>query len=194
MYDVNLWCLRTMDGPVFDIYGICMALFCVLSDNFSPTSIWNRKSQVEPWKTTRKIPCSMKSWLVKNKSLHFLGEISEKKQGWYHTLYVHIIFNQPDRCSLLKFYQTRQTDERFWMVPELVQWHVLKFILYQKAHQPTNAKSWRAETAKGILIPLQPLHGVCLNLTVSNVTSLMLKNLRSELCLCILLMIIWSKS
>lgn len=87
MYDVNLWCLRTMDGPVFVIHDICMALFCVLSDNFSPTSIWNRKSQVESWKPTRKIPCNMKSWLVKNKSLHFLGEISEKKkQGWYHAL------------------------------------------------------------------------------------------------------------
>lgn len=104
LYDVNLWCLRTIHGRVFVIYDICMALFCVLSDNFSPTSIWNRKSQVEPWKTTRKIPCNMKSWLVKNKSLHFLGEISEEKNKGgimpYIYIYIHIMFNQPDCCSL----------------------------------------------------------------------------------------------
>ena len=76
LYHECFLCLRSIYGPVFVVYDICMALFCVLSDNFSPTSIWNRKSEVERWKTTRKIPWSMKSWLVKNQNRHFMGEIS----------------------------------------------------------------------------------------------------------------------
>ena len=103
-----------------------------------------------------------------------------------------------DRSRLLFTAQVLSGQANWWEVlngPLISsKGHVLKFILYQKAHQPTNANSWRAETAKGMLIPLQPLHGVCLNLTVSNVTSLMLKNLRCELCICIFSMIIWSKS
>lgn len=116
LYDVNLWCLRTIHGRVFVIYDICMALFCVLSDNFSPTSIWNRKSQVEPWKTTRKIPCNMKSWLVKNKSLHFLGEISEEKNKGGIMPYIYIYTSCSTNQTVVHWLKVLSDQASWWEV------------------------------------------------------------------------------